>query len=68
MNYFSLQVPVPTVERKDDIEREDQLDQFFETLAGHDIEIDAWELQKIATFALKKGFVPTASSSEVIVT
>uniref|UniRef100_A0A914VHK1 Cytosolic ca2+-dependent cysteine protease calpain n=1 Tax=Plectus sambesii TaxID=2011161 RepID=A0A914VHK1_9BILA len=49
-------VPVPTVERKDEVEREDRFDQFFETLAGLDLEIDAWELQKIATFALKKEF------------
>uniref|UniRef100_A0A914VZY4 Uncharacterized protein n=1 Tax=Plectus sambesii TaxID=2011161 RepID=A0A914VZY4_9BILA len=49
-------VPVLTVEGMDEVEREDRFDQFFETLAGLDLEIDAWELQKIATFALKKEF------------
>ncbi len=44
-------VPAP-VERES--ERQQLLD-FFNRLAGKDVEIDCWELQKILTFALKKG-------------
>lgn len=47
-----LQPPVPTVESD---EANDRLDRFFEKLAGQDLQIDAWELQKILSYALKKG-------------
>ncbi len=32
-----------------------KLSQFFEKIAGQDREMDAWELQKVLTFAMKKG-------------
>lgn len=33
-----------------------KLNQFFERIAGQDREMDAWELQKVLTFALQKEF------------
>lgn len=50
-----LVAKVKSPETPDQQESDAKLSEFFMKLAGSDVEIDAWELQKILTYALKKG-------------
>ena len=46
-----MSVP-PSIETNAEVR---ELFEFFHRLAGDDLELDCWELQKMLTFALKKG-------------